>query len=122
MSTGRQMPAALAHSGAAQLDNELVGQSTFRSRWRDPMIIVREASAAVVLVVTLTLLLQCAGMAALTSLPARIADSVVGGILSLAVFPIMGICFYFSTSSYATGRLRRCRSSVDVAAFGSGGK
>src|SRR5882762_1506793 len=39
-----------------------------RSRWRDPMIFVREASAAVVLV-TLTLLLQCAGMAALTSLP-----------------------------------------------------
>jgi len=83
------------------------------------MIFVREASAAVVLV-TLTLSLQCAGMAALISwartsltpdvrrlgpfcsahgaiddcvhLFARIGDSALGGLLSLALFSIVGIC------------------------------
>src|SRR5713101_1455752 len=83
------------------------------------MIFVREGSAAVVLV-TLTLSLQCAGMAAMiawtrTSLApdvhrlgplrsahgaiddcvhwfARIGDSALGGLLSLALFSIMGIC------------------------------
>ena len=40
-----------------------------RPRWRDPMIFFREASAAVVLV-ALTLSLQCAGMAALSSFEA----------------------------------------------------
>ena len=82
------------------------------------MIFVREASAAVVLV-TLTLLLQCAGMAALiswgrtslapevhrlgpiltvvlmmrfiTACPAHIRDSALGGLLSLALFSIVGV-------------------------------
>ncbi len=85
------------------------------------MIFLREASAAVVLI-TLTLSLQCAGMAALISwartsltpdvrrlgpirsaaahgaiddwvhLFARIGDSALGGLLSLALFSIVGIC------------------------------
>ena len=102
-----------------------------RPRWRDPMIFVREASAAVVLV-TLTLSLQCAGMAALigrarTSLtrdihklgPLRSAVFMVrfttfiialhvlqillwAGFYRWLCFPLWESAFYFSTSSYAT--------------------
>jgi len=95
------------------------------------MIFAREASAAVVLV-TLTLSLQCAGMAAVIAwarpsfapdvlrirpIPsamlmmrlnerfhwfARIRDSALGRVLSLACFPLWESVFYFSAASYAT--------------------
>jgi len=95
------------------------------------MIFVREASAAVVLV-TLTLLLQCAGMAALISFakPSLARDDLRLGPIRSALlmvrlmtafivlhileillwaafyrwlcFPLWEFAFYFSTSSYAT--------------------
>ena len=95
------------------------------------MIFVREASAAVVLV-TLTLSLQCAGMAALISFsrPSLVPDDLRLGPLRSALlmlrlmtafivlhifeillwaafyrwlcFPLWESAFYFSTSSYAT--------------------
>jgi len=44
-----------------------------------------------------------------------------GGLLSLALFYIVGSAFYFSAASYATVA-GRCRSSVDLADLGSSGK
>jgi hypothetical protein len=114
------------------------------------MIFVREASAAVVLV-TLTLSLQCVGMAALigwarTSLTrdihklgplrsavfmVRFTTFIIGlhvlqillwTALSLALLPIMGICLLLLDLQLCDRWLRRCRSSVDVAGLGSGGK
>src|SRR6266852_6586120 len=113
------------------------------------MIFLREANAAVVLV-TLTLSLQCAGMAALISFAkssirrsqtradpfrsahgaiddcvhclAHIRDSALGRVLSLALFSIMGICLLLFDKQLCHRRLWRYRSPADVADLGSGGK
>ena len=113
------------------------------------MIFVREASAAVVLV-TLTLSLQCAGMAALISFAkssirrsqtradpfrsahgaiddcvhclAHIRDSALGGVLSLALFSIVGVRVLFLDKQLCHRWLWRYRSSSNVANLGPGRK
>jgi len=65
------------------------------------MIFVREASAAVVLV-TLTLSLQCAGMAADIVALHVLQILLWAGFYRWLCFPLWESAFYFSTSSYAT--------------------
>ena len=117
----------------------------------EPMTFVRQASAAVALI-TLSLWLQCGGMAALigwarTSLgpdthklgPLRSAVLMVrfttaiialhvlqiftvGNLLSLDLSAVMGICFLLLDGQLYDCRLWRCGSSPDVANLRSGGK
>ena len=78
------------------------------------MIFVREASAAVVLV-TLTLSLQCAGMASLTSLPSRIADSLAEWMRQqpkLCQIPVIAVTAHAlacRAAAFLAGRLQRLR-------------
>ena len=53
---------------------------------------------------------------------APIGDSALGVLLSLALFSILGICLLLLGCQLCDRRLRRCRSSMDVADLGSGGK
>src|SRR6266852_1087126 len=113
------------------------------------MIFLREANAAVVLV-TLTLSLQCAGMAALISFAkssirrsqtradpfrsahgaiddcvyclAHIRDSALGRVLSLALFSIMGICLLLFDKQLCHRWLWRYRSPANVADLRPGRK
>jgi hypothetical protein len=114
------------------------------------MIFIRQTSAAVVLV-TLTLSLQrrngcgdgmgktqvCARSSQARGDPFRhprdamddcvhwlapFGDSALGGLLSLALFYIVGICLLLLGCQLCDRWLRRCRSSVDLADLGSSGK
>jgi hypothetical protein len=114
------------------------------------MILIRQTSAAVVLV-TLTLSLQrrhgCGDCMGKTQVCARssqargdqfrhprdamddcvhwlapFGDSALGGLLSLALFYIVGICLLLLGCQLCDRWLRRCRSSVDLADLGSSGK
>ena len=53
---------------------------------------------------------------------APFGDSVLGGLLSLALFYIVGICLLLLGCQLCDRWLRRCRSSVDLADLGSSGK
>jgi hypothetical protein len=53
---------------------------------------------------------------------ARIRDSALGRVLSLALLSSMGICLLLLSCQLCDRRLRRCRSSVDVADLRSRGK
>jgi len=53
---------------------------------------------------------------------ARIGDSDLGVLLSLALFSTMGSRLLLLGCQLCDRRLRRCRSSMDVADLGSGGK
>ena len=46
----------------------------------------------------------------------------MSGVLSLPLFPTMGICFLLLGNELYDRRLWRCRSAADVADHGSGGK
>ena len=53
---------------------------------------------------------------------APIGDSALGGLLSLALFYIVGICLLLLGFQLRDRRLWRCRSTVDLADLGSSGK